>query len=455
MNNFFYIGSRLSKITPEDSELQKIRECLSDSCKSEQQQNDFFDYCVKWKIAPWMYTQFIRFDLDTMLSAAILQKFEDLHNRIKTENENRNNEALNFIRRFNQQNIDMAVLKGNLFIHTVYYDTGYKKMNDFDMLIHQKHWPAIQKIYFDLNYIPLGFGWSGEKQEVAKFSHAGMSFISRNYHCITGTQWGLKSPTSKYRVNADDIWESCSNFDFYGEPVKKLSPEYNLLHLVLHMGIYKCGIRDCMDVSNLLLSEKTFDEDKFVAIAKKSNAIDKSYFTLKLTDICSNSVSASLLEKLKSRRNSYIIRRLKARLKMAEKSGDFQLSYNDYFHDIEMDAFYFNLFPEFHKRFNIYFSLLRKIIWPEKLITLKLSDLDPNASLSKKITARIKAPYLTFGLLAEEIGLGISFLLMVKLGIDLILSLKNYFVKNQSYFDYLKGLGVNPDDIKKVVKQIQ
>jgi hypothetical protein len=129
----------------------------------------------------------------------IQREFEDFYKKIKNQNENRNKEALNFLQKFEDKAIDVVILKGNLLLNTIYNDVGYKKMNDFDMLIHSKDWKAVQTIYEELKYIPLGFGWAGEKQEPAKFSHTGMSFISPNYHCITGTQWGLKSPTSSYK----------------------------------------------------------------------------------------------------------------------------------------------------------------------------------------------------------------------------------------------------------------
>ena len=132
-----------------------------------------------------------------------------------------------------------------------------------------------------------------------------------------------------------------------------------------------------------------------------------------------------------------------------------QTSYNDYFQSIEMSAFYFNLFPHFHKRFVLYLRILRQVFWPKKDIVFKLSDITRKASVVKKIMARIKAPYFVFALIAEEIGWGISFMLLIKLYIDMLLSVFNYFRKTETYFDYIKKMGVNPDDIKRAVKQIQ
>jgi hypothetical protein len=284
MESNFYIASRLSKVRLSEEEKSRIGTHFSVLANRLDLQEEFFNYCRKWKLAPWIHTQIERNSLHSFIDKSVLQKFDEFHTRVKTENEARNTEALRFLNEFKREKIDVALLKGNLFLHSIYGDVGYKKMNDFDMLIRAGDWPKVQEIYFRLGYIPLGFGWGGEKGKAAKFSHAGLSFISPDFTCITGTQWGLKSPTSSYKVNIDNIWKAVKDFDFNGLNIHRLSTEYNLLHLILHMGLYKCGIRDCMDVYNLLLSSKDFDEDKFVTICRQSGATDKAVFTLRLTN---------------------------------------------------------------------------------------------------------------------------------------------------------------------------
>ena len=69
--------------------------------------------------------------------------------------------------------------------------------------------------------------------------------------------------------------------------------------------------------------------------------------------------------------------------------------------------------------------------------------------------ARLKAPFLVFALIAEEIGSKITLLLLTKISFDLLWSVKNYFLKKDSYFDYLRKRGINPKDIERAVKNIQ
>ncbi|MFK7924487.1 MAG: nucleotidyltransferase family protein [Bacteroidia bacterium] len=455
MKNKFYIASRLSKIEISETEKAEIKAALQSISEDLAAQQDFFGYCKKWKLGPWAYVQLKRLNFLDLLLPEVQKSFEAMHTKVYQQNGERNQEAKIYLEQFAEQGIDAAILKGNLLIHTAYNDLGYKKMNDFDMLVHMEDWDRIQDVYFGLDYIPLGFGWSGEKQKPTKFSHTGIPFISRNYKCIIGTQWGIKSPTSKYRVNMPRLWEESSEFIFEGVKAKQLSPAHNLLHLILHMGVYKCGIRDCMDVHNLLLSRDDWDEDHLVELFAESKATEKAYFTLSLSNLCSGIVSENLLARLKPKSGGYLMSRLKKRLALFERTGDFQHAYHDYFQDIEMCLFNFNLYPKFHQRILTFLKLNRLIFWPRTEISRKLSDVLPDDSLWQKFQARIKAPYLVFALIAEEIGWGITMMLFAKLFVDIFTSLKNYFVKKPSYFDYLKERGVDPNDILKAVDQIQ
>ncbi len=453
MINNFKAASILSKIKREPSEERALAEFIKNISLNKNKASEFFEYCKKWKLAPWAFTQLGRNGYINYFPSEIINLFQELHTKITSENERRNNEAKRFLLEFKKHNIDVIILKGNLLAHTAYYDPGYKRMNDFDILIRSTDWEKIQDIYNSLGYIPLGFGWSGEKQKAAKFSHVGMSFISPDFSCIIGSQWGLKSPTAGYNVDIEDAWRTAKNFDFYGVPVKQLSPEYNLLHLILHMGVFKCGVRDCMDVYNLCLIE-AINKTEFLRIITNCNAIDKAYFTLYLCNICSGGLN-NLINVLKPNTSSFILRRLKKRLKVHNKTGDFQDSYNDYFQDIEKLVIYFNLFPQFHKKLIFYFFILKFIFFPKTEIAICLNDSVHKNRIINKFVAHLKAPYFVFSLIAQEIGWKFTFLLFLKLFFDLLLSLKNYFVRKESYFEYLKKRNVDPKSIEKAVKNIQ
>lgn len=449
--NEFKVASMLSKVQISELELTTLRGFMEGISTNEDAQKSFYSYCEKWKLAPWFYTQLNRTQLFSFLNPETREKFFFAHQKTKEANERRNKAASEVLQAFNEQGIDVIILKGNYFAHAVYEDSGYKRMNDFDLLIRMEDWDRIQDVYMSLGFIPLGFGWSGEKQKAAKFSHVGMSFISPDFSCIVGSQWGLKSPTAGFKVNIAEAWETALPFEFYGIRVKRLSVEYNLLHLILHMGIYKCGIRDCMDVYNCISYEKP-DHSKFLQILQSAKAQDKAYFTLVLSNVCSHSLQ-SLINGIEYKR-SFTTRRLEKRLNVQNQSGDFQNSYNDYFQDIEKVVIYFNLFPLFHKKLMYYLVILKLIFLPKSEIALKLSDHAHDATFGRLALARIKAPYYIFALIAQEIGWRFTFLLFTKLFLDLWFSLKNYFIKAESYFDYLRKKAIDPKEIEKVVKNI-
>ena len=451
--NDFKLAALLTKVNL--SEIDR-NTCIMElqELKTIDQQVLFFDYCKNWKLAPWVFSQLKKHIGFEFLDQSIIDKFKFEYDKVKGQNEQRNATALKFLTEFINAGIDVIILKGNYFALESYQDIGYKRMNDFDILIRRNDWDRIQDIYLRLGYIPLGFGWSGEKEKPASFSHVGMSFISPDFSCIIGSQWGLKSPTASYSVDIEKAWQSAKQFDFSGIKVKSLSSEYNLLHLILHLGLFKCGIRDCMDIYNLVRTEE-IDEELMKQIIIDAKAADKAKFALVISNVCSSDISQNLIDSLPSKKSGFIYRRLKKRKRTQAQTSDFQYSYNDYFQDIEKQVIYFNLYPKFHVKLAIYLKILRMIYIPKLEFALKLNDRFYQPTFLQKVVSVLKAPYFVFSLIAQEIGWKFTGLLFIKLAVDLLISLKNYVVRSESYFDYLKGKGINPKDIKNAVKNIQ
>jgi hypothetical protein len=453
MQRYFEYCSLVSKISWSEEDAQKIAGFFQGLRESQQRQQEFFQYAKKWRLAPWIYLQMDNHGISDHMSIETRSLFFEYYEKIKIQNEKRNDTAKKVLAAFEKEKIDAAVLKGNLFGVTIYGDSGYKKMNDFDMLVHREDWEKIQEIYFSMGFIPLGFGWSGEKQKAAKFSHTGTPFISADLSCVLGTQWGLKSPSSRYHVNLDEAWATSKELDFYGVKAKQLLPEYNLLHLILHLGIYKCGIRDLMDIYNVYLAGGINDQH-FVDLLGRSGAREKGRFAIELSAKCCSELTG-LANKLSTVGEGYIERRLSWRNRNFERTGDLHDSYNDYFQDVEKLVIYFNLFPEFHKKFILWLRIVAAVFYPKTEMVLRLNDMRDEPSWFNLIKARVKSPYLVFALIAEEIGWQFTFLLFLKLIVDLPVSLKNYFFRRDSYFDYLRKKGVDPESIKRAVKSIE
>lgn len=456
ISDLFYTASRLTKIKLTPEEASKIKSFIGQLEGKVEEQLHFFKYCKQHKIAPWIFLQLKKHGYHQHFDPEVFNSFEKEYDTVKNQNERRTQVALQFLAEFNAQNIDVAILKGNLFAGNIYNDIGYKRMNDFDILIKSSDWVKAQHVYEALHYLPLGFGWAGEKQEPAKFSHVGIPFVSPEFQCIVGTQWGLKSPTTKYKVPISTIWNNMQSLQYDKVSVKQMSPINNLLHLILHMGIYKCSIRDCMDVYNVMLANN-IDNKELIALLKATNAIDKAYFTLTMANICSDAIDNDLLSELRTlAKKSFAVRRLKSRLQLFENGADFHDSYNDYFQDVEKCVIYFSLFQKFHQKLPHYVNVLGKVLWPNATIALKLSDKSGrNVTFFERSVARLKAPYYIFSMIAEEIGWRYTLLIFFKLLFDLLVSIKNYLFKTESYFDFLKRRGVVPKQIKTLVANVQ
>lgn len=454
MSPNFELASVLTRVAPNNSEILHAQELFRTHIKTFDAQQNFYAYCYKWKLAPWVKLQLETFHLWEAFYPAVQEQFTEQYESVLAQNNARNEAATIFLKRFAEENIPVVVLKGNCLAHTVYGSVGYKRMNDFDMLIRKGDWDRIQSIYLELGYIPLGFGWSGEKEKPAKFSHVGMSFISPDYTCITGSQWGLKSPTTVYKDQILGGWSTTQPFDFNGVQISQLSPEYNLLHLILHLGIYKCGIRDCMDLSNLLRSH-TIDPEKMAKLLIQSNAVEKAVFALEITQLSAPGCAEQILAALKPKHSNFLMKRLRKRMQLHQLTGDYQEAYNDYFQDIEKEVIYFNLFHKFHVKSYFYWRILKLIYFPKKEIVQKLNDLPAGTSNGRLWRGRMSATKNIFALIAQEIGWKFTLLIFVKLGLDTLISLKNYLLPKKSYFDYLKSRNIDPKTIEKVVKNIQ
>lgn len=454
MSRFFNIVGRITKVDFSQEDTEIITVFLSAIKSDVNQQKEFFEYCNKSKIAAWVYLRLKDNSFLDYLSAEIILLFKEQFESILSQNEARNAAVLEVLKAFVANNIDVIVLKGNVFTHTIYKSVGYKRMNDFDILIKKEDWSKIQDIYKEMDFIPLGFGWTGEKHEATNFSHTGIPYISRNLKCMIGSQWGLKAPTSSYKMDLDDIWDTAEEFDFYGIKLKKLSPKNNLLHLILHLGVYKCGVRDCMDIYNLIQTE-SIDKQSLQQTLIAANGQDKAFFALSLCKEMANVPDVAILDLFDNKKPSLIKSIFKKRMIAIHESQDWQVSYNDYFQDIEKNVVYFNIFHEFHIKLIIFLKIIRQLFFPKPKMALKMIEKAHRPTIGNKIKAFFVAPFYVLALLSEEVGLKAVIFILVKLFVNLIGSVFNYFKPKQNYFDFLEKQGIDPQTVKNLVSNVQ
>lgn len=157
--NDFELASLLARVYLTQEEKETVHIGLNER-KTHVEQTHFFQYCKDWKLAPLVYTQIVKYAWESHFEVELLELYKDQYQKVKIQNEKRNKRAVEFLKAFKEEGIDVIVLKGNYLAHKTYEKVGYKRMNDFDILIKKEDWDRIQDVYLRLGYIPLGFGWS-------------------------------------------------------------------------------------------------------------------------------------------------------------------------------------------------------------------------------------------------------------------------------------------------------
>ncbi len=123
-------------------------------------------------------------------------------------------------------------------------------MGDIDLLVQPHKFPAAVQLLIGLGYTPgankLQAGYDPNSNtlpfELDFYNAAGVS-IDLHRH-IFPTYWS----TFAFSINMDVVWESPQAFtDWSGNTLERLSPELNLLHLIMHITLH--GLPDAQQKS--------------------------------------------------------------------------------------------------------------------------------------------------------------------------------------------------------------
>ena len=386
----------------------------------------------------------------------IVSKLGEQAQKIKEKNTRRNSEAVKFLEKFSENGIQVALLKGVAFGETVYQNPAYKRMNDIDLLVHKSDINAIYKIYDDLDYFYVGERISGNREKSDKISHLAPHFVSRDFSCIIGTQWGIKSPLSGYRIDYDGIWSRTVPLNFNGVELCMLSPEDNLLHLCLHLGRFKTSLRDMMDFYNLIrFHGDKFDWHLFYELTISSKSANPVFFALGISNflVPIPEVNA-LLEKIEP----LVSHKYKMAVALRTQSlGIFLDSYSDHIQSIEKVISSFDNTEWLPEKWNYFKQIWGMIFWPQKEEFLRMNSLE-SPSRIQNIKARLGMPFLIIDVIAGEIGRTIVVLLMGKTIFDLTKTIFKFpYVKKENVNSeaYARRMGIDSESIKKLMQQVQ
>ncbi len=408
------------------------------------------------KIIPICYNSLNQLNLGDRLPAAVWVKMEQEAMTIKKNNELRNAEAAIFLKQFEINNIPVALLKGVAFGETIYHNPFYKRMNDIDILIKKEDIGSVYDIYDSLGYFYIGERISGSKKKSDKVSHLSPPFVSRNYACVIGTQWGIKTSLSPYTINYEKIWSRVIPIEFHRTKLKILCPEDNLHHLCLHLGYFKISVRDMMDFYNLLrVYQEKFNWDLFYEIVAESKSESPVYFGLMLSNYCYPLPEVDLfLQKIKNRVTAYCKKAVRWKTRSMEV---FLHLHSDHIQTVEKAISEFDSTSYFPEKANYFLNLWKCIILPPKKEVICMSGLYKPGSF-QLLKARITIPFKILRVIAGEISWTLVFLLIMKTGVSLIFSLIKFPFISRGKSDsnaYARKLGIPFEKLMQLKEQFQ
>ena len=319
--------------------------------------------------------------------------------------------------------VPVCVLKGVLFAETIYQAPGYKRMNDVDFLVPKEKLAQLPALYEQLGYFALAERVGKRADVQTRVSHHLPPYVSRDLRCVLGTQWGLKSPLLGLKLDLEAMWRRARPFDFYGIPLQQLSPTDNLVHVCLHLGLFKSGLRDVMDIYNLArVAGADLDPELFTTLVLEAGASDLAYHSLSLANrLCPLPAFEWVLARLEPHVSAFM--RETVEKKTASRSVQLRLC-SGYLTVIEKAISDFNASesaPEKLRGFAEFWSLVLR----PPLHEAQQVCFSPFSGAAELRTLRLRAPVAILRAIGAEIGGPLLALLLLKGGVDVALTALN------------------------------
>ncbi|WP_419419424.1 nucleotidyltransferase family protein [Legionella sp. D16C41] len=380
---------------------------------------------------------------------SLVKQMQGYANDIAKANQLRIETGKILLQEFAKKNIKVALLKGIFFAESVYKNPFYKKMNDIDILILEKDARRVLDVFKQLNYFCVSALLGDSAQDQIAYSHHFPPFFSPNLHCMIGTHWGLISTHSFIQLNYEAMWKRAKPLNFYDVECYHLAPEDNLLHLCIHLSLYKSGIKEIADFYNLIQSNN-IDWDLFYRNVKESHSAQKVYESLAIVQtFYPLSAIAKVLEKLK---HEYLIRISKALANKISSRSFLLRSRTTYVSAIEKEFIQFKATSSFAEKHSHFFRIWKLIFYPPVDQIQKLTFRPTYSPF-----LRLLVPLQISRHLSAELGTKTYFLLHCYLIYSLIKSgIRNLLgIKKKSFQDFCDDLGLSVEQINQLKERLE
>lgn len=178
-----------------------------------------------------------------------------------------------------ESNTEVVILKGGALANTVYPHPALRPFSDIDLLVKEQDWQNVRAAFMKLGYtckkkdfekLPTRLASNDMMDHWLAFQKDDLSFDIK----LDLFELGIGA------IMADDIWASAVCHRAGNTKILSLSPEYQLLHLCVHLNRH--GFKRIMWFNDifLLLQNEAIDWQRVVAIARKERLLPVIYHVL-------------------------------------------------------------------------------------------------------------------------------------------------------------------------------
>lgn len=248
---------------------------------------------------PLLYHNLTKQGLTNFIPQEIAEKLKNEYYISAASTLTLHHELQKVLEAFHKGNIEVVVLKGAALAETLYSNVTLRPFTDIDLLVREENWKRMRTLLSRLNFAAQGRDFIVLPPKLTKFDVLGHLHFYNNQGINLELQFDLLQLGLSMRTK-DKIWQCARRTAIAGIQTSVLSPEYQLLHLCVHLN--KHGYRRLIwfvDIAKFV--EKTaIDWEKLCTLAKIEGMLPSVYFTLYyLNSFFGKLVSTSVIESLK------------------------------------------------------------------------------------------------------------------------------------------------------------
>lgn len=239
----------------------------------------FIPRTIGHNLGPLIYKKLTQLNNRVDIPEEVLMGLEISFYESLTNNLRYQSELEKLVSLLGESGTDVIVLKGVALANTIYPNPALRPFSDIDVLIKEKDWRSIRVAFHELGYadvkkdfdrLPTRLTKSDMMDHLLAFRKDDLSFDIKLDLLELGV--GMRE--------SQGIWESAIPFNVGRTKALSLSPEYQLIHLCVHLNRHGFNRLIWFNDIVLLLQNKTFDWESVVNITKREGITPVIYHVL-------------------------------------------------------------------------------------------------------------------------------------------------------------------------------